>query len=65
LGPSLDLSPPKDPIIFYVEKTVPIRFRRYVHEGILEWNKAFEKVGILGALVARQQTDTEFNDLDP
>jgi hypothetical protein len=36
--PSLELSPPKDPIIFYVEKTVPIRFRRYVHEGILEWN---------------------------
>jgi hypothetical protein len=63
--PTLELSPPKDPITFYVEKTVPIRFRRYVHEGILEWNEAFEKIGILGALVVRQQTDTEFNDLDP
>jgi hypothetical protein len=63
--PSLKLSPPKEPIIFYVEKSVPVPYRRYVHEGILEWNKAFEKVGILGAIVVRQQTDTQFNDLDP
>jgi hypothetical protein len=63
--PSLEVSPPKEPIVFYVEKTVPIRFRRYVHEGILEWNKAFEKIGIVGAIVVRQQTDTEFGDLDP
>lgn len=63
--PSLPLSPPKDPIIFYVEKTVPIAYRRAVHEGILEWNRAFEAVGIDGAIVVRQQTDTQFADLDP
>jgi hypothetical protein len=63
--PSLDLSPAKKNIVFYVEKTVPIRYRRYVHEGILEWNKAFEKIGLLRAIEVRQQTDTEFNDLDP
>jgi hypothetical protein len=48
-----------------VEKTVPVRFRRAVQEGILEWNKAYEKVGIAGAIEVRQQTDTQFSELDP
>ena len=63
--PSLERSPVKEPIVFYVEKTVPFRFRHAVASGILEWNRAFEAVGLLGAVVVRQQTDTEFADLDP
>lgn len=62
---NLEMSPPKNPIIFYIEKTVPYRFRRYVREGIMEWNKAFEKIGFVDAIVVRQQTETEFADLDP
>jgi len=62
---TLKISPPKQPIVFYIEKTVPYRFRRYVRDGILEWNKAFEKIGFTGAIVVRQQTKTEFADLDP
>jgi hypothetical protein len=53
--PSLKLSPPKEPIVFYIEHTTPIRYRRWVREGILEWNKAFEKVGITNAIEVRQQ----------
>ncbi len=53
------LSPPKDPIIFYIEKTVPHRFRPYVRQGILEWNKAFEKAGFIDAIEARIQQDHE------
>jgi len=63
--PDLDLSPAKEPIIFYIEKTVPTRFRRWVQEGIEEWNKAYEKVGFVNAVVVRQQTDTQFDDIDP
>jgi hypothetical protein len=64
--PKADESPVKDPIVFYIEKTVPVKFRRYVREGILEWNKAYEKLGLLNAVQVRQQTDTnEFKDLDP
>jgi hypothetical protein len=62
---SLKLSPVKEPIIWYIEKTVPVRWRRYVKEGILEWNKAFEKCGFLDAVQVRQQTETEFANLDP
>jgi len=63
--PSLDLSPPREPIVFYIEKTVPTRYRRHVRDGILEWNEAFEKVGFSNAMEVRQQTDTQFADLDP
>ena len=57
------LSPPKEPIIFYIEKTVPHRYRPYVRQGILEWNKAFEKIGFADAIEARIQQDHE--DWDP
>jgi hypothetical protein len=64
---SLKLSPPKRPIKFYIEHTTPIRYRRWVREGILSWNKAFEKVGISDAIeVEYQDATTGKNmDLDP
>ncbi|QYU70504.1 zinc-dependent metalloprotease [Leptolyngbya sp. 15MV] len=52
---SLRLSPPKEPIVFYVEHTLPIRYRRWVREGALAWNKAFEQVGIVDAIEVRFQ----------
>ena len=48
--PSLKVSPPKNPIVFYLESTTPIRYRRWVREGVLMWNKAYEKVGIANAI---------------
>ncbi len=53
--PKLKLSPPKKPIVFYIEHTTPVRYRRWVRDGILEWNKAFEKVGYLSAVEVYQQ----------
>src|SRR5439155_681106 len=38
------LSVPRKSIKFYIEKTVPHEYRAAVQDGILEWNKAFEKV---------------------
>ncbi len=52
---SLKLSPPKQPIVFYVEHTTPVRYRRWVRDGILDWNRAFEKVGIVNAVEVYQQ----------
>lgn len=53
--PSLRLSPPKQPIVWYIEHTTPVRFRRHVREGIEMWNQAFEKIGIVGAIEVYQQ----------
>ena len=55
--PSAEQSPPKKPIVFWIEKTVPFKFRKPIREGILEWNKAFEKAGYLNAIEVRQQPD--------
>ncbi len=55
--PSRKLSPPKQPIIFYVEHTVPIRYRRWVREGIEYWNKAFEQIGIIDAVQVMYQDE--------
>jgi len=48
--PSLQVSPPKNPIVFYIEHTTPVRYRRWVRQGVLYWNKAFEQVGISNAI---------------
>lgn len=53
--PSLKMSPPKEPIVFYIEHTTPVRYRRFVREGLEVWNKAFEDVGITGAIEVQQQ----------
>lgn len=53
--PKLKLSPPKEPIRFYVEHTAPVRYRRWIKAGVDYWNKAFEKVGIVDAIVIEYQ----------
>lgn len=53
--PNLKLSPPREPIVFYIEHTTPVRYRRFVREGIEVWNRAFEEIGISGAIEVRQQ----------
>ncbi|MBW4696565.1 MAG: zinc-dependent metalloprotease [Aphanocapsa lilacina HA4352-LM1] len=55
--PSAALSPPKQPIVFWLERTVPLEYREAVREGVLLWNRAFEGIGIEGALEVRQQPD--------
>ena len=48
--PRLKISPPKNPIVFYIEHTTPVRYRRWVKDGVLAWNDAFEKIGISDAI---------------
>lgn len=65
--PSLKISPPVTPIRFYIEHTTPVRYRRWVKQGVEYWNKAFEKVGFADAIeVYYQDARTgAFMDLDP
>jgi hypothetical protein len=65
--PKLKLSPPKTPIVFYIEHTTPIRYRRWVRQGIEMWNTAFEKIGLINAIEVRQQdaASKAYMDLDP
>jgi hypothetical protein len=61
--PKAKLSPPKKQIVWWVEDTVPHEYRPYVEEGILEWNKAFEKIGFRNAIGVRWQNDRD--EFDP
>ncbi|MFW5682341.1 MAG: zinc-dependent metalloprotease, partial [Phycisphaeraceae bacterium] len=64
--PTLELSPPKQPIVFVLEDTIPVRWRRYVKAGVLEWNEAFEKIGFADAIEVQQQSEHNlYADIDP
>ena len=54
---SLTISPPKAAIEFWIEKTVPYKYEKAISDGILEWNKAFEKAGFSNAIVVKRQPD--------
>ena len=63
--PAAELSDPVKPITFWIDRNVPLAYRETVRAAILEWNKAFEKVGIRGALQVEQQPDdAKFDTLD-
>jgi len=52
------LSEPVEPIVYWVENTVPQEFKAIVAEGIEFWNRSFEKIGFKNAIVAKQMPDT-------
>jgi hypothetical protein len=58
------LVPPKKKIVFWIENSVPDEYRAAVREGILEWNKAFEKIGFRDAIEVRQQEGEDFDPED-
>ena len=65
--PSLKVSPPVTPIRFYIEHTTPVRYRRWVKQGVEYWNKAFEQVGFSDAIEVLYQDPRSpaTMDLDP
>lgn len=50
-------SRPRQPIVFWLENTIPVQYRDAVTEGVLLWNDAFEKIGFKDAIVVKQQPD--------
>jgi hypothetical protein len=61
--PSAALSPPKQPIVFWLENTIPVKYRDAIRDGVLMWNKAFERIGFQNAIEVKQQPDDA--DWDP
>ena len=63
--PNAALSEPVQPIVYWLDKNIPEKYRESVKAGVLEWNKAFETAGFKNAVQVRQQTDQDdFNTLD-
>lgn len=62
--PSLDKSPPKQPIVYYIDAATPVRYRQAVREGVLAWNSAFEQIGIVNAIEVYQQDEATGANMD-
>jgi hypothetical protein len=53
------------PITFWIDRNVPLQYRDTVRGAVLEWNKAFERIGFENAIVVQQQPDdADFDTLD-
>lgn len=48
-----ELVEPVEPIVFYIGREVPKRWRPYAIAGIEEWNEAFREAGFKNAVVAK------------
>lgn len=53
-----ELTPPKKPITFYMDRRIPASMRPYIRQGILDWNQAFEKAGFRDAVRIYEMTDS-------
>ena len=63
--PAAALSEPKQPIVFWLDRNVPVEYRETVTAGVLEWNKAFERIGFKDAIrVELQPQDADFDTAD-
>jgi hypothetical protein len=63
--PTAALSEPKQPIVFWIDRNIPLRYRDTIVAGVLEWNKAFEKIGFKDAVQAKiQPDDADWETLD-
>ncbi|MGZ5100392.1 MAG: zinc-dependent metalloprotease [Usitatibacter sp.] len=63
--PAAELSQPKQPIVFWLDRSIPLEYRDTVKAGVLEWNKAFERIGFQDAIrVEMQPEDADFDTAD-
>ena len=53
-----ELVEPRQPITFYIDRTVPRNLRPYIERGILDWNRAFERAGFKNAVQVKAYTDS-------
>ena len=59
-----ELVEPQKPIVFYIENSTPYRWRKYIKQGIEDWQVAFERAGFKNAIIAKDITDDMEVDMD-
>lgn len=63
--PNAAVSEPVKPITFWLDRTIPLKYRDAIAKGVTGWNVAFEKIGFKNALVVKvQPDDADFDTLD-
>jgi hypothetical protein len=59
--PGAKLSEPVQPIVFYISREVPARWRPYIRQGVEDWLPAFEAAGFADAIVVKDAPTMEEN----
>ena len=50
---------PKKPIVYYVDRATPKKWRKYLKQGIEDWQAAFEAAGFKNAIIAKDPPSKE------
>ena len=58
------LTEPTKPIVYYIENTFPALWKNAIKNGVLRWNKAFEKIGFKNVIQV-QDFPTNDPNFDP
>ena len=60
-----ELVEPKKPIVYYLDPATPVKLRKYIKQGVDDWQKVFETAGFKNAIMAKmpptKEEDPEFS----
>ncbi len=54
-----ELVEPKKPIVYYIDRATPKKWRKYIKQGIEDWQVAFEAAGFKNAIIAADPPTAE------
>ena len=54
-----ELVEPKEPIVYYIDRATPKKWRKYIKQGIEDWQVAFEAAGFKNAIIAKDPPTKE------
>lgn len=54
-----ELVEPKKPIVYYIDRATPEKWRKYIKQGIEDWQVAFKEAGFKNAIIAKDPPSKE------
>ena len=54
-----ELVEPKKQIVYYIDRATPVKWRKYIKQGINDWQVAFEAAGFKNAIIAKDPPTKE------
>lgn len=54
-----ELVEPKKQIVYYIDRATPVQWRKYIKQGIEDWQIAFEAAGFKNAIIAKDPPTPE------
>ncbi|WP_282149123.1 zinc-dependent metalloprotease [Algibacter lectus] len=54
-----ELVEPKKQIVYYIDRATPVKWRKYIKQGIEDWQTAFEAAGFKNAIIAKDPPSVE------